>query len=285
MHAARRDGPSRTACSRDRGDRARRSSATGSASASVHRQFVLPIALHKAIGSRALHRRRSERVLDRARPAASRSARRSRSSPNGARPSHRRDRVSPADISPARLPRAATRCRALVRDRRPGAPRLAQRRHRRSSTGDLRDRSALGAAVAGVDVVYHIAAIYRQAGSADEHLSRGQRDGGRRAHRSGRRAPASAASCTAAPSACTATSSIRRPTKTRRSSRATSIRRRSSKASGWRARPAARLGIEVTIARPTGIYGPGDRRLLKLFRGVARGRWFRPSAAAKSTTI
>ena len=35
----------------------------------------------------------------------------------------------------------------------------------------------------------------------------------------------------------------------------------------------ARLGIEVTIARPSGIYGPGDRRLLKLFRGVARRRW------------
>jgi nucleoside-diphosphate-sugar epimerase len=35
----------------------------------------------------------------------------------------------------------------------------------------------------------------------------------------------------------------------------------------------ARVGIEVTIARPTGIYGPGDRRLLRLFRGVARRRW------------
>ena len=34
-----------------------------------------------------------------------------------------------------------------------------------------------------------------------------------------------------------------------------------------------RLGIEVTIARPSGIYGPGDRRLLKLFRGIARRRW------------
>jgi nucleoside-diphosphate-sugar epimerase len=33
---------------------------------------------------------------------------------------------------------------------------------------------------------------------------------------------------------------------------------------------AARTGVEVTIVRPTGIYGPGDRRLLKLFRGVAR---------------
>jgi nucleoside-diphosphate-sugar epimerase len=31
--------------------------------------------------------------------------------------------------------------------------------------------------------------------------------------------------------------------------------------------------VEVVIARPTGIYGPGDRRLLKLFRGVARRRF------------
>ena len=34
-----------------------------------------------------------------------------------------------------------------------------------------------------------------------------------------------------------------------------------------------RTGIPVTIVRPTGIYGPGDRRLLKLFGGVARGRF------------
>jgi len=32
----------------------------------------------------------------------------------------------------------------------------------------------------------------------------------------------------------------------------------------------ARAGVEVVIARPSGIYGPGDRRLLKLFRGIAR---------------
>ena len=48
------------------------------------------------------------------------------------------------------------------------------------------------------------------------------------------------------------------------------------------AREAGRaLGIEVTIVRPTGIYGPGDRRLLKLFRGVARRRC-RCWAAARS---
>jgi dihydroflavonol-4-reductase len=36
---------------------------------------------------------------------------------------------------------------------------------------------------------------------------------------------------------------------------------------------AAKTGVEVVVARPTGIYGPGDRRLLKLFRGVARRRF------------
>jgi nucleoside-diphosphate-sugar epimerase len=36
---------------------------------------------------------------------------------------------------------------------------------------------------------------------------------------------------------------------------------------------ASRTGIEVVVTRPSGIYGPGDRRLLKLFRGVARRRF------------
>ncbi|ODS59504.1 MAG: hypothetical protein ABS36_00805 [Acidobacteria bacterium SCN 69-37] len=36
---------------------------------------------------------------------------------------------------------------------------------------------------------------------------------------------------------------------------------------------AARTGLEVVIARPTGIYGPGDRRLFKMFGQIARGRF------------
>ena len=36
---------------------------------------------------------------------------------------------------------------------------------------------------------------------------------------------------------------------------------------------AQRAGIELVIARPSGIYGPGDRRLFKLFGGVARRRF------------
>ena len=36
---------------------------------------------------------------------------------------------------------------------------------------------------------------------------------------------------------------------------------------------AARTGVELVIARPTGIYGPGDRRLFKIFGAIARGRF------------
>jgi nucleoside-diphosphate-sugar epimerase len=36
---------------------------------------------------------------------------------------------------------------------------------------------------------------------------------------------------------------------------------------------AQRSGIELVIARPTGIYGPGDRRLFKMFGQIARGRF------------
>ena len=97
-----------------------------------------------------------------------------------------------------------------------------------------------------------------------------QPHGRRRARRGRGRRRASAASCTAARSASTATSTIRRPTKTRRSSPATSTRSRSSKERTSRRETAARSGIELTIARPSGIYGPGDRRLLKLFKNVVR---------------
>jgi dihydroflavonol-4-reductase len=32
-------------------------------------------------------------------------------------------------------------------------------------------------------------------------------------------------------------------------------------------------GLDVVVARPIGIYGPGDTRFLKMFRGIARGRF------------
>jgi nucleoside-diphosphate-sugar epimerase len=136
--------------------------------------------------------------------------------------------------------------------------------------GDLERREDLTGAARGVDVVYHVAALYRQAGLPEATYHRVN------AESAGwivdaAAAAARVASSTAAPSASTATSSTRRPTRTRRPGRATP---QVTKLEGERlARAAAeRTGIELVIVRPSGIYGPSDRGL-KLFRGVARRRF------------
>jgi len=136
-------------------------------------------------------------------------------------------------------------------------------------TGDLRDRAALTRAVAGVDIVYHIAAIYRSAGvSLDTY-----------------RAVNAVAVRALIESAAAA--GVRRvvhcstvgvhgdvehpPANEDAPLRPGDVYQRTKLEGEQLAREAAaRLGIEVTIARPTGIYGPGDRRLLKLFRAAVR---------------
>ena len=59
----------------------------------------------------------------------------------------------------------------------------------------------------------------------------------------------------------------------RRSRRATSTRRRRPRRRRWRSSSAARRGLPVAVVRPGAIYGPGETRLLKLFRAIARGRY------------
>ena len=235
------------------------------------RQFVLPIALHKAIGSLAV----TSRVEGAARTAwPSLDA----GIAGHARGGALRVLVTGATgftgghlaraLASAGLRRSCVRARSGTGGRRsPASPGIEP------AVGDLEDRASLDRAVRGVDVVYHIAAIYRQAGLPDARLPRGQCDGRAVGDRGGRRAPARGASCTAARSACTGTSSIRLPTRTLRF-RPGDVYQETKVEGEAVARAAGRAtGLEVVIARPTGIYGPGDRRLLKLFRGVARRRF------------
>ena len=231
---------------------------------------------HRAAqGDRVARRspRRVERRAGRASASCGCWARRSRSWRCDARASHRRDRVhrrppgAPAPPARRRGARARARPRTGARralaadgielcDGRPDRPCLASSR-----------------ALDGVDIVYNIGAMYRQAAASSDDVPRDQRDGGRPSWSRPARRRACGAWCTAARSASTATSSIRRPARTRRFGRATSISGRSSKASASAARRRRGPGMELVIARPSGIYGPGDRRLLKLFRGVARRRF------------
>ena len=138
--------------------------------------------------------------------------------------------------------------------------------------GDLRDREALAAATGGVDVVYHIAAMYRQAGLGDEVYRAvnavAVRDVIEAAARGGARRVVHCSTVGVHGDVEHPPANEDAPLKPGDVYQVTKLEGEAL------ARDAAsRLGIEVTIARPTGIYGPGDRRLLKLFRGVARRRW------------
>jgi nucleoside-diphosphate-sugar epimerase len=160
--------------------------------------------------------------------------------------------------------------RALVRD--------AARDAGLSSTGielavgDLRDRAALERASDGIDVVYNIAALYRQAGLPEAEY--------RSVNAAAIGTVIEAASATGVRrvvhcSTVGVHGDVERPPANEDAPLAPGDVYQETKVEGERiARDAAaRTGVELVIARPTGIYGPGDRRLLKLFRGVARRRF------------
>lgn len=138
--------------------------------------------------------------------------------------------------------------------------------------GDLRDKASLARAVEGVEHVYNIGALYRQAG-LPPHIYREVNALAVRdlieasAHAGVRRV----VHC----STVGVHGDIKQPPANEDAPLQPGDLYQETKLEGERlAREAGeRLGIDVTIARPSGIYGPGDRRLLKMFRGVARRRF------------
>jgi nucleoside-diphosphate-sugar epimerase len=138
--------------------------------------------------------------------------------------------------------------------------------------GALEDRASVARAVKDVDVVYNIAAIYRHAGIpkakyravnaiAVGHLIEAAADAGVRR----------VVHC----STVGVHGDIEHPPANEDAPLRPGDIYQVTKVEGEQiAREAAhQTGVPVTIARPSGIYGPGDRRLLKLFRGVARRRF------------
>jgi dihydroflavonol-4-reductase len=138
--------------------------------------------------------------------------------------------------------------------------------------GDLRDAASLERACAGVEVVQHIAAIYRQAGLPNEAYRAVN------AAASGTVVRAAAAAGARRVVHCSTVGvhgDVERPPADEDAPlRPGDIYQQTKLEGEVAAREAGQAaGIEVVVARPTGIYGPGDRRLLKLFRGVARRRF------------
>ncbi len=138
--------------------------------------------------------------------------------------------------------------------------------------GDLRDRESLDAACQGVEVVYHIAASYRTAGQGadayravnvtgtDHVLNAALAAGVRRVvHCSTGGVHGHIEHPPATEEAPLAPGDIYQKTKLEAERHAQSL--------------GQETGLEVVIARPIGIYGPGDTRFLRIFRGLARGRF------------
>src|SRR4051812_13826015 len=139
--------------------------------------------------------------------------------------------------------------------------------------GDLARPETLPSAVAGgYDVIYNIAALYRQAGLPDSVYHQVN------AVAVGQLIEAAAAAGVKRVVHCSTVGvhgDIEHPPANEDAPLAPGDIYQITKLEGEQlARESGRrLGVEVTIVRPSGIYGPGDRRLLKLFRGVARRRW------------
>ena len=138
--------------------------------------------------------------------------------------------------------------------------------------GDLADRDALPPALAGVDVVYNVAALYRQAGLPEGAYRTVN------AEAVGWLVEAAAAAGTRRVVHCSTVGvhgDIEHPPADEDAPLRPGDVYQVTKLEGERVgrAAAARHGMELVIVRPTGIYGPADRRLLKLFRGVARRRF------------
>ncbi|MGE0451757.1 MAG: NAD-dependent epimerase/dehydratase family protein [Vicinamibacterales bacterium] len=137
--------------------------------------------------------------------------------------------------------------------------------------GDLRDAASLDAAVAGVEMVYHVAALYREAGlPPSAYVDVNVRGTERLLDASARAGVRRVVHCSTAG----VHGHIEHPPATEDAPLAPGDQYQSSKLQGEQAARsyAGRPGApEVVIARPVGIYGPGDTRFLKMFRGISRG--------------
>jgi nucleoside-diphosphate-sugar epimerase len=138
--------------------------------------------------------------------------------------------------------------------------------------GDLTQPDHLHRAVSGCEVVYNIAALYREAGLPAESYRAvnavavaGLIDA----------AAAAGASRVVHCSTVGVHGDIEHPPADEDAPLRPGDIYQETKLEGERlARAAAAgTGVELVIARPTGIYGPGDRRLFKMFGEIARGRF------------
>jgi dihydroflavonol-4-reductase len=164
--------------------------------------------------------------------------------------------------------RALVRTRSRARFDRSPLPALGVQ----AVEGDLGDPASVRHAAEGVEIVYHIAATYREAGQPDSayrtinvegtrNLLEAARAGGARrlVHCSTGGVHGHIANPPGTEDAPFNPGDIYQETKLEAEQLAREFGRET--------------GFDVVVARPIGIYGPGDTRFLKMFRGLARGNF------------
>jgi len=138
--------------------------------------------------------------------------------------------------------------------------------------GDLTDAASVRRAVEGCELVYHVAATYREAGQGDAAYRRTNVEGTRHVLEG---AHAARARRVVHCSTGGVHGHIEHPPADETAPFAPGDVYQRTKLEGERlaADFGRRTSLEVVIVRPIGIYGPGDLRFLKMFRGIARGRF------------
>jgi len=168
------------------------------------------------------------------------------------------------------LAQAGFRVRALIRPNSSRA--LLQGLAVEPAEGDLRDPESLAAACAGVHAVYHIAALYREGGSGRAEFWEVNVEGTRRLLEA---AEAASVSRFIHCSTVGVHGHVENPPADEDAPLSPGDDYQASKLEGERVAAAfgRERGLPVAVFRPVGIHGPGDRRFLKLFRWIRRGRF------------
>jgi dihydroflavonol-4-reductase len=160
---------------------------------------------------------------------------------------------------------------ALIRKGSKAAARVAST-GARVVEGDLADEAALGALVEGADAVLHVAAVYRTAGHPDSYYRDVNVAGARRLAEA---AAAARVKRFVHTSTVGVHGNVEKPPADETAPIKPGDIYQQTKVEGERAvrELHGSNGMEVVIVRPGAIYGPGETRLLKLFRAIARKRY------------
>ena len=167
------------------------------------------------------------------------------------------------------LREAGNEVRALIR--RSSDPSLLEGVDVERFEGELTNPASLRAAVSGVERIFHIAAVYRQAKLPDSYYREVNVEGTRLlAEASLREGGIPFLYC----STCGVHGEVEPPADEASPYNPGDIYQQ-TKVEAERVVFALHRdrGLPVVVLRPVGIYGPGDRRFLKLFRGVAKKRF------------